>query len=145
MALLWANPDSSLALPKVLRGGWIPWEVQVLNAAPASLIWKTEAEAITCVAPGLYHVTVGVFTMNAASVQICVNGEPVVSLDPNQEVDTVGAGGPLEHVKRRHRHTAGDVSCVSCDEIMALPPNAVLGVRYDCGTRAQGFLSVRKM
>ena len=130
---------------KILRGGWVPWEVQVNNAAPASLIWKAEAESVTCVAPGLYVVQVGIFTMNASSVQVCVNGEPVVSLDPNHDVSSVVGGGPLEYVKRRHRHTAGDITSVLVDEVMALPPNAVVGVRFDSGTRAQGFLSVRKL
>jgi hypothetical protein len=130
---------------KILRGGWIPWEVQVNNAAPSSLLWKAECEAITCVVPGLYSVRIGVFTMNASSVQVCVNGEPVISLDPNNEISSVAAGGPMEFIKRRHRHTAGDITSVVVDEVMALPPNAVLGVRYDSGTRAQGFMSVRKM
>ena len=55
------------------------------------------------------------------------------------------SGGGMEHIKKRHRHTAGDITCVTCDEIMALPPNAAVGGRFDSGTRAQGFLSVRKM
>ena len=135
---------------KILKGGWIPWEVQVTNAAPGALIWKPGAGDVTCAAPGLYSVKVGVFTLNAACIQICVNGEPVVSLDPNTDPNHDAApsaptGAASEHIRRRHRHTAGDVSCAGCDEVMALPANAVLGVRFDSGVRAQGFLSVRKL
>jgi hypothetical protein len=134
---------------KVCRGGWIPWEVQVNNAAPQALIWKADSETITCTAPGLYHVRVGVFTQNTASVQLCVNGEPILTLEPNTEVSnetrvkTRDSG--LEHVKRRNRHSAGDITCVGVSEIVALPPNAMVGVRYDCSTRAQGYCIIRKL
>jgi len=135
---------------KLLRGGAIPWEVQVNNAVPQSMLWKAEADVITCVAPGLYEVQVGIFTQNSAGVELVMNGEPIVTLEP-----TDGGGGMggelviehtgLEHIKKRHRHSAGDITSVAINEIVALPPNATIGVRFDSGTRAQGFLSVRKM
>jgi len=133
---------------KVCRGGFVPWEVQVQNACPQSLLWKPDCDSITCTAPGLYHVQLGVFTQNPAGVQLCVNGEPVISLEP-----TEGGGAAVnlskdtsaEHIKRRNRHSAGDITAIMIDEVVALPPNALVGVRYDSGTRAQGFISVRKM
>lgn len=50
-----------------------------------------------------------------------------------------------EHIKRRNRHSAGDITAIMIDEVVALPPNAMVGVRYDSGTRAQGFMQIRKM
>ena len=140
---------------KLLRGGAIPWEVQVNNAAPQSLLWKTDSDIITCTAPGLYEVTVGVFTQNPAGVDLCMNGEPIVTMEPTDVGGGGGGGGGggvlvkentgLEHIKKRHRHSAGDITSVAINEIVALPPNATISVRFDSSTRAQGFLSVRKM
>ncbi|GMI17702.1 hypothetical protein TrLO_g1093 [Triparma laevis f. longispina] len=133
---------------KVCRGGFVPWEVQVNNACPQSLLWKVDCDSVTCTAPGLYVVKIGVFTQNPAGVQLCVNGEPVISLEP-----TEGSGSTVnlvkdtasEHIKRRNRHSAGDITAIMIDEVVALPPNAMVGVRYDSGTRAQGFMQIRKM
>lgn len=131
---------------KVCRGGLVPWEVQVNNAVPQSLLWKADTEAITCTAPGLYHAKVGIFTGNPAGIQLCVNGEPIISLDPTEGGLGLSKDNPaVEHVKTRNRHSAGDISCIGIDEVIALPPNASVGVRYDSGTRAQGFSALRKM
>ena len=113
----------------------------------------------------MYHIRVGVFTQCAARMQIFVDGEPVITLEPGDRglssselslvSDGVGAGGGggknhrnslgVEHVRRRNRHSAGDITCFGVDEVVALPPNATLGVRFECGTRAQGFFTIRKL
>lgn len=95
---------------KVVKGGLIPWEVQVKNAVPQSLLWKAGSESITCITPGLYHLKLGVFTQNPAAIQLCVSGEPIISLQPTD--DGFGGGGGvarfkeesgLEHIKKRNR------------------------------------------
>lgn len=141
---------------RVLKGGFIPLEVQVTNAAPQSLLWKAGECSVTCTQPGLYQVECGIFTQNTAKIELCVSGEPVITMEPGGVEVGVGVGegeeeggGVVnfvgEHVKKRNRHSAGDVTCIGVNECMALPANAVVGVRYSSDSRAQGFLSLRKL
>jgi len=145
---------------KILQGGLIPLEVQVTNAAPQSLLWNQDNEYITCTNPGLYEVDCGIFTCECVKVELIVNSEAVITLDPgsgsrdgsgNGSSDKSnngggwGGGGGGEHVKRRNRHSAGDITCVRISEVVALPSNAHVSIRYDSKNRAQGFLSLRKM
>ncbi len=44
---LWTNG-------KISKDGWIPWDTEVQNAAPAMLLWRAGSTAITTRIPGLY-------------------------------------------------------------------------------------------
>ena len=137
-------------------GGVVNFVGEVTNAAPQSLLWKAGECSVTCTQPGLYQVECGIFTQNTAKIELCVSGEPVITMEPGGVEVGVGVGegeeeggGVVnfvgEHVKKRNRHSAGDVTCIGVNECMALPANAVVGVRYSSDSRAQGFLSLRKL
>lgn len=40
---------------RVAKGGWLPWDAEVVNAAPALFLWRQGASSITTRAPGLYR------------------------------------------------------------------------------------------
>jgi hypothetical protein len=46
---------------------------------------------------------------------------------------------------RRLKHPAGEVTCLSIDEYVSLPPDSSLSVKYHSAVVAQGFMSIKKM
>jgi hypothetical protein len=49
------------------------------------------------------------------------------------------------YVLKRSRHSVGEVTCISIDEYVSLPVDALLAVRYHSTTPSQGFLALKKV
>ena len=47
----------------------VPWNVQTTNTTPDNFVWVRDTTEITCVAPGLYEITLGFFTERDPAVQ----------------------------------------------------------------------------
>ena len=165
---LWRSGDTS-------QGGWVPWEFEALNSSPKLFAWRpTEASHVTTTRAGLYRVSVGIFTHNHATVQLCIQGEPVLTLEPrlSRNVyppqrcdvdDTIilpkvadeyihcGANALYEsHALRRSQHSAGQITCLAIDEFLALPALCDIAVRFDTGLASkdparQAFLAITKI
>jgi hypothetical protein len=58
----------------------VPWEVQALNTCPDNFLWEKSKTSIVSVAPGLYEVSFGFYSKKAPTVQIHLNGEPLMSV-----------------------------------------------------------------
>ena len=135
----------------------VPWDAQVVNAAPASLLWRQGSGMITVRLPGLYRLSIAVFTSLPVKLTLFLNDEPLLLLQP----DTAAAPEAFsmsayinaqahrdeKYTTRRLRHSAGDVSAVSIDEPLSLPADAVLSVRFHSAgaNSAQALLSLRKL
>ena len=65
------------------KGNWVPWEAQAANNNPELLVWRQEATCITTTVPGLYQLTLGFFTHSPLVIQVCVNGEPILTRAPS--------------------------------------------------------------
>lgn len=39
----------------LLEDGWVPWDIQVVNAAPNTIIWKKASTKLNVKVPGLYR------------------------------------------------------------------------------------------
>lgn len=139
---LWTNG-------KIGRDGWIPWDTEVQNAAPAMLSWIKGSTSISARMPGLYRICGAVFTSLPSALQICLNGEPILSLQPNvSDPDTASNSQILReerYVIRRLRHSVGEVTCLAIDEYVSLPSDAVLSMRFHSAATAQAFFSIKKM
>ena len=98
---------------------------------------------------------VAIFTSQPVVLQICLNGEPV--LTTSGDTKTFNATSPNFNIKngsRRHVHTAGEVTCVSTDQFLSLPPNAKVEIRFHSkkveqrgssfGIGVQGFITINK-
>jgi len=70
----------------------VPWEIQLTNTLPDNFLWEKDKGSILTVAPGLYEVnlsylcgtkkpqvTFGFFAKKKPTVQLMVNGEPIMS------------------------------------------------------------------
>jgi len=129
----------------------IPWDAQVVNAAPSSLLWRKGSTEITVKLPGLYRIGLAVFTSLPVSLTVCLNGEPILVLGPDAAPDRLSSFANAQGLReeryllRRLRHSAGDTTAVSLDEPVSLPANSVLSVTYQSAVASQAYLSLRKL
>jgi hypothetical protein len=52
---------------------------------------------------------------------------------------------PSQYQLERFRHSIGEVTCLSIEEVVSLPPEAILSFRYYSPQLAQGFLAIQKI
>lgn len=118
------------------------------------------------------RICVSVFTVENATIQIFLNEEPLFSYQPGNSNTFTSSIPPTAsseskastlkpssiianqalsnnqkdgYYLKRLRHSCGEVSCLSIDEYVSLPPEANLSVRYFSQNLAQAFFSIRKM
>lgn len=58
----------------------VPWEVQALNTCPDNFLWEKNKTSIVSVAPGLYEISFGFYSKKQPTIQIHLNGEPLMSV-----------------------------------------------------------------
>lgn len=115
--------------------GFVPWDVAALNTSSGVYIWRKGAAAVGVRLPGLYQLTVAVFTSEEVSLQLFLNDEPLFVCSSTSTSSGV----------RRLAHSAGEVSSVSMDERVSLPAEAQLQLLYTGPGPAQGFIAFRKL
>ena len=120
----------------------VPWNVQNINTNPENFLWEKDKCAITTVAPGLYEVTFGFFTRKKPTVQLLVNGEPVLSAVNSASYAVHHSSGRLAAVGP---HPAGNVTGLTLIDYLALPPKARISCSYQGEEGGEGFLGLRKM
>lgn len=120
----------------------VPWNVQNINTNPENFVWEKDRCAITTTAPGLYEVTFGFFTRKKPSVQLLVNGEPVLSAINSASYAVHHSSGRLAAVGP---HPAGNVTGLTLIDYLALPPQARVSCSYQGEDGGEGFLGLRKM
>lgn len=67
---------------KLKNGGMsVPWEVETVNTCSDNFCWdSSENTFVVCQTPGLYEIGFGFFSSKRPTVQVLVNGEPIISL-----------------------------------------------------------------
>mmetsp|Transcript_19903 Transcript_19903/g.64787 ORF Transcript_19903/g.64787 Transcript_19903/m.64787 type:complete len:595 (-) Transcript_19903:899-2683(-) len=124
------------------KNGGVPWNIQSANTDPENFLWEKDKQTILTVAPGLYEVTFGFFTPKKPSVQLLVNGEPVLAAVNSSSYVVHHSSGRLTSVGR---HPAGCVTGLTLIDFLALPPKAKLALTYTGPDVGEGFFSLRKL
>ena len=102
----------------------------------------TVQATILTVAPGLYEITFGIFSKKKPTVQVLVNGEPILSAINNAAYVTHHSSGRLSAVSN---HPAGSVTGLSCIDFLALPAKARVSITYTADVSGEGFLSLKRL
>eukprot|EP00741_Cyanophora_paradoxa_P006296 tig00000989_g6104.t1 len=123
-------------------GGGVPWNVQVVNTAPDNFQWEKDRVNIQLAAPGLYEVTFGFYARKKPTVQLLVNGDPVLSAMNSTSYAVHHSSGRLTSVDR---HPAGNVTGLTLLDFLALPPRAKIAITYAGEEGAEGFIGLRKL
>ena len=80
-----------------LQNGFaVPWEVQTINTCPENFLWDEDKTMILTVAPGLYEVNFGFFSTKSPTIQVLVNGEPILSAVSNSSYVIHHSSGKLK-------------------------------------------------
>ncbi|KAL0228201.1 hypothetical protein RCL1_004344 [Eukaryota sp. TZLM3-RCL] len=126
---------------KTKSGHGIPWNVELINTDPEIFKWEKDRVTICTVLPGLYEVTFGFFASRKPTVQLLVNGEPVLSaINSSSYV--------LHHGSSRLSSSspiAGNVTGLTCVDFLVLPARARLAISYQGEEGAEGFLGLKKL
>eukprot|EP00899_Mesostigma_viride_P021531 jgi/Mesvir1/2937/Mv14002-RA.1 len=120
----------------------VPWNIQSVNTDPENYLWEKDKSSIVAVAPGLYEVTFGFFTRKKPTVQLLVNGEPVLSAVNAASYVLHHSSGRLTSVGR---HPAGNIAGLTLIDFLALPPRARVAITYVGEENGEGFLSLKKL
>jgi hypothetical protein len=114
----------------------------VLNSDPENFLWEKDKATITTVVPGLYEVTFGFFSRKKPTVQLLVNGEPVLSAVNSSSYVIHHSSGRLATVSA---HPAGNVTGLTCIDFLSLPSKAKLAITYQGEEKGEGFFCVKKL
>mmetsp|Transcript_37162 Transcript_37162/g.94967 ORF Transcript_37162/g.94967 Transcript_37162/m.94967 type:complete len:591 (-) Transcript_37162:23-1795(-) len=123
-------------------GGTVPWNLQSVNTDADNMHWEKDKCSITVDVPGLYEVTFGFFSRRKPTVQLLVNGEPVLAAVNSASYVVHHSSGRLTSVGR---HSAGNITGLTLIDFLALPPHAKLAITYNGEDPGEGFLSLKKL
>mmetsp|Transcript_41386 Transcript_41386/g.69226 ORF Transcript_41386/g.69226 Transcript_41386/m.69226 type:complete len:636 (+) Transcript_41386:16-1923(+) len=123
-------------------GHGVPWNVQSVNTDPDNFIWEKDKVTIQTMAPGLYEVTFGFFTHRKPTIQLLINGDPVLAAVNSSSYVVHHSSGRLTGVGK---HPAGNVTGLTLIDFLALPPRARVAITYSGEEIGEGFLSLKKL
>ena len=149
MALRGVNAETSLSVARWIwksgrtkAHGVVPWNVQSVNTDPENFRWERDKTFVRAGVPGLYEVTFGFFARRKPAIRLLVDGEPVLAAVNSASYVTHHSSGRLTSATR---HPAGNVTGLTLIDFLALPANAKVAVACESETRAEGFLSLKKL
>ena len=86
-----------------LQNGFaIPWEIQTINTCPENFLWDEDKSMVLTVAPGLYEVNFGFFSAKQPTIQVLVNGEPILSAVNSSSYVIHHSAGKLKQTGKQH-------------------------------------------
>ncbi|CAG9318475.1 unnamed protein product [Blepharisma stoltei] len=120
----------------------VPWEVQSVNTAPDNYMWEKDKAVLTVVAPGLYEIMIGFYARKKPTIQILVNGEPILTAINSASYAVHHSSGKLRSVGN---HSNGNIAGLTLIDFIALPARARITIIYNGELHAEGFLGLRKL
>lgn len=127
---------------QVKNGYAVPWELQLVNTAPDNYLWEKDKTSITVVASGLYELTMGFYSDKKPTVQLLVNGEPVLSAVNSASYVVHHSSGRL---KNTGKHTSGNITGLSLIDFICLPERSRVSVSFSGEDGSEGFIALRKL
>jgi len=85
----------------------VPWEIQTVNTAPDNFLWEKEKTAVMVVTSGLYEINMGFYADKKPTIQLIVNGEPILSAVNSSSYVVHHSSGRL---KSMGKHTSGNIT-----------------------------------
>jgi hypothetical protein len=127
---------------QVRNGYAIPWEIQTVNTAPDNYLWEKEKTSVMVVSPGLYEISLGFYCNKKPTVQLLINGEPVLSAVNSASYVIHHSSGKLKNVGK---HSSGNITGLTLIDFIAIPERARLSISYSGEEGAEGFMGLKKL
>ena len=113
-----------------LQNGFaIPWEIQTINTCPENFLWDEDKTMIMTVAPGLYELNFGFFSAKQPTIQVLVNGEPILSAVNTSSYVIHHSSGKLKNTGKPH--SQGNLTGLTMIDFIALPARARISLSYN--------------
>ena len=124
---------------KLKNGYAIPWEIQSINTSPDNFIWNKDKTFINIIESGLYELNVGFFNDKKSSIQILVNGDVVINVNPNNNFQNKGKN------TNKILSSNGNVVGISFIDFIMLGEQSKIAVSYTGMEGGFGFMGLKKM
>ena len=98
---------------------------------------------VLTVAPGLYEINFGFFCQKQPTIQVLVNGEPILSAVNTSSYVIHHSAGKLKQTGKQH--TSGNLTGLTMIDFIALPARAMISLSYSGDKKCEGFLGLRKL
>ena len=98
---------------------------------------------VLTVAPGLYEISFGFYSAKQPTVQVLVNGEPILSAVNTSSYVIHHSAGKLKQTGKQH--SAGNLTGLTMIDFIALPARARISLSYSGAPKCEGFLGLRKL
>jgi len=129
---------------EVKSGSMVPWEIQLTNTLPDNFLWEKDKGSILTVAPGLYEITFGFFAKKKPTVQLMVNGEPIMSAVNTSSYVIHHSSGKMKDVNVS-KHPSGNITGLTLIDFIVLPARARISVAYTGDIGGEGFLGLKRL
>ncbi len=96
------------------------------------------------VAPGLYELSFGFYSKKQPTIQVHLNGEPLMSVNKSQFVSD-STGKENKQIQNIGKHSAGNVTGLTMLDFVALPARARISLTFSGEGHGEGFFSLRKL
>lgn len=126
----------------VKNGYAVPWDVQLVNTAPDNFIWEKEKTNIVVVAAGLYEITIGFYADKKPTVQLLLNGEPILSAVNSASYVVHHSSGRLKNVGK---HSSGNITGLTLIDFLCIPERSRLSISFSGEDGSEGFLGLKKL
>lgn len=127
---------------QVKNGYAVPWEIQTVNTAPDNYLWEKEKTSVMVVAAGLYEITLGFYADKKPTVQILINGEPVMSAVNSASYVIHHSSGKMKNVGK---HSNGNITGLTMVDFICVPERSRISISYSGEEGGEGFLGLRKL
>jgi len=113
-----------------------------LRGPPALCYVHSNNEFLTVIILRILQITFGFFANRKPTVQLLVNGEPVLSAINSASYVMHHSSGRLTAVGQ---HPEGNITGLTMIDFLALPAHARLAISYSGEEGAEGFMGLRKL
>lgn len=113
------------------KNHFIPWEVQSINTNPGLFLWEQDRIYIGIEDSGIYELTIGVYSEDSPSLQLILNGDPVLTKTGDSQTII--------------KHSNKTISVISIIEFLCIPKKTRISISYSGESRGEGFMGLRKL
>lgn len=127
---------------KMKNGYAIAWDVQSVNTSPENYIFDKEKTSILIMSAGIYEVNLGFYAEKKPTIQILVNGEPIISAVNSASYVIHQSAGRLKNIGK---HSYGNITGLTMIDYINLPDRSRISIIYSGEEGGEGFLSLRRL
>lgn len=127
---------------KLCNGNQVPWEIEAINCMPSNYGWEKNTNEILVATPGLYQIYCGFYCRKKPSIQILINGDPIMCAVNTSSYVIHHSAGKLKDIKHSSGQTITGLTLV---DFIIIPCSAKISICYSGDTKCEGFLGLKRM